>query len=34
MDDMDFSSYDAQRYAEDSADLDAILYGSDDDHDE
>lgn len=32
MEDMDFSSFDAQRYAEDCADLDAILYGADDDH--
>lgn len=30
MDDMEFSSFDAQRYAEDCADLDAILYGNDD----
>jgi hypothetical protein len=31
MDEFDFSAYDAQRYAEDMADLDAVKYGNDDD---
>lgn len=30
MDEFDLSAYDAQRYAEDMADLDAVLYGHDD----
>ena len=30
MDEFDFSAYDAQRYAEEMADLDAIMYGNDD----
>lgn len=30
MDEFDFSAYDAQRYAEDMADLDAVKYGNDD----
>jgi hypothetical protein len=30
MDEFDFSAYDAQRYAEDMADLDAMMYGNDD----
>ena len=31
MDEFGFSAYDAQRYAEDMADLDAVKYGNDDD---
>lgn len=31
MDEFDFSAYDAQRYAEDMVDLDAVKYGNDDD---
>ena len=31
MDEFDFTAYDAQRYAEDVADLDAVKYGNDDD---
>lgn len=29
MDEFDINAFDAQRYAEDMADLDAVLYGND-----
>ncbi len=30
MDEFDINAFDAQRYAEDMADLDAMMYGNDD----